>query len=450
MTSETPFMVTVPEKVLLAGFGSANQAVARALTIRGHSVTVFDDDPSQDVETAADEIGLQLITAPDEKHICDMMRETDLLIPTPGLPEHHSVMYEAAVVGKPVASEFDLARIWDSRPITAVTGTSGKTTVTEMVVAALRASGIVTMVAGNVDVPLVTAIERPDIEVFVVEASSFRLGHSQCFKPIVGCWLNFSPDHLDVHRSIRGYETAKAKIWKDIPVDGIAVANKDDLTVMRHLPTRREALTFSTSSSADWEIQDGKLVGPFGVVCSIDDLRRRYQHDLANTLAASAIATAVGGKTKKIREALCEYEPGRHRLELVGVIKGVEYYNDSKATTPHATLAAMQGFDSLVLIAGGRNKKLDLKVLAGQAESIHSVIALGEASEEIVDVFRGLRPVIKATDMHEAVHLAEDMAEPPMTVLLSPACASFDSYNSYVERGEDFTQVVIKLSNQVR
>lgn len=441
----------IPEKNLLAGFGLANQAVARALSVRGFGVSIFDDKPEAGTFAAADALDLELLVEPDEQLLKKIVKTADVVIPSPGLPEHHPVFDIANTVGRPMASEFDLARIWDTRPIVAITGTSGKTTVTEMVVAALCASGISAMAAGNLNVPLVTAIDQLDVEMFVVEASSFRLGHSQLFEPLVGCWLNFAPDHLDVHRDMTSYETAKARLWQNLPEDAVAIANQDDATVMHHLPANRTISTFSSQDSqAHWQIKHDEIFGPYGAICSKHDLKRQRPHDLANALAMSATAIAAGAATERVRETLCDYEPGSHRLQKVATIDGVEYYNDSKATTPHATLAALEGFDSSVLIAGGRNKGLELSVLADRSERIHSVIALGEAADEITDVFAGVRPVVSADDMSHAVGLAQTLAEPPVTVLLSPACASFDSYNSYAERGEDFTQAVVELSKGKR
>ena len=244
------------------------------------------------------------------------------------------------------------------------------------------------------------------------------------------------------------YEAAKAKLWRDIDDSATVVANLDDPAVMRHVPEDFSVWTFSGEASADWHVRNGELASPLGTVLPVGDLNRHRPHDVSNALAAAATAIAVGATLEGVREALSGYEPGRHRLECVGTINGVEFYNDSKATTPHATLAALRGFEETVLIAGGRNKGLELAVLADAAESVHSVIALGESASEISAVFAGLRPVIQAADMHQAVSLAEAVAGPSMTVLLSPACASFDMYDSYAARGEDFTREVHRLSEK--
>lgn len=450
--SETAASVTaeVPPSLLLAGFGATNRAVARALLSRGHTVTAFDDGPDAAAIASAEALGLDLQIAPDDGRLGQLVRAADAMVPTPGLPEHHRALAEARAGGVPTASEFDLARSWDSRPIAAVTGTSGKTTVTEMAVAALRCSGLETVAAGNNDVPLVAAIEQTGVEVFVVEASSFRLAHSHCFEPQAACWLNFAPDHLDIHRDLDSYETSKARLWRRLPPGATAVANQLDPTVMAHVPKDRAIWTFAQQGPADWRCRAGMLTGPLGPVVSVGELRRAMPHDLANALAAAATAAAVGASVEGLAQALRSFEPGSHRVQMVASIGGVNFYNDSKATTPHATVAALRGFDTAVLIAGGRNKGLDLSELLDAVDSVSSVVAFGEAAAEVAEVFTADRPVRVAADMGEAVDLAAAAAEPGSAVLLSPACASFDLYSSYAARGDDFARLVRDLAGRSR
>ena len=438
----------IPPQVLLAGFGQANRAAARALTARGHTVTALDDRYDDAAVAAANELGLELAIAPTPRHIAELVGAADIVVPTPGLPHCHGVLAAAVAYGVPTASEFDLARAWDSRPIAGVTGTSGKTTTTEVIVAALEASGIRSLAAGNNDTPLVAAIERPDVEVFVAEASSFRLAHSRCFEPRAACWLNFAPDHLDVHRDLAAYEAAKARIWGCLPAEAVAIANREDPTVMGRVRDDRCTWTFATRGPADWRREGDMLVGPRGPVIDIGELHRAMPHDLANALAAAATATAVGASAEGIRTALRAFEPGAHRLQWIASIDGVDFYDDSKATTPHATVAALFSFEAAVLIAGGRNKGIDLRGLLDAAERVHAVVAIGEAAQEVSDVFERHRPVRRAVDMREAVRIAASLAEPGMAVLLSPACASFDAYRSYAERGDDFARIVTEAAGR--
>ncbi len=432
----------VPPSLLLAGFGAANQAVARALMARDHNVMVFDDRAETASATVAEALGLDLEVAPDARRLDRLVRSADAVIPTPGMPEQHPVMAAAMTLGVPIASEFDLAAAWDSRPIAAVTGTSGKTTVTGMVVAALESSGVAAVAAGNNELPLVSAIERTDVKVFVAEASSFRLGHSRSFAADAACWLNFAPDHLDVHRDLASYEAAKARLWQCLPPGATAIANRRDRTVMSHLRDDRAAWTFSHDGHADWYRDSDVLTGPLGPMIEVRELRRAMPHDIANALAAAATAAVVGATADGLGDALRSFEPGDHRVRRVATIDDVTFYDDSKATTPHATVAALRSFEKAVLIAGGRNKGLDLQELRDAVERVSCVVAFGEAADEVARVFAADRPVLMAGDMTEAVDLAMTAAEPGSTVLLSPACASFDSYSGYAARGEDFARVV--------
>ena len=448
--TDAPAMAEVPPSLLLAGFGATNRAVARALLSRGHTVTAFDDGPDVTATADAEALGLELETAPGNDRLDQLVRAADAMIPTPGLPENHRALAAARARHVPTASEFDLARVWDSRPIAAVTGTSGKTTVTEMTVAALRSSGVTAAAAGNNELPLVAAIDSDDVEVFVVEASSFRLAHSLCFEPRAACWLNFAPDHLDIHRDLESYETAKAGLWRYLPPGATAVANRLDATVMSHLPAGRSTWTFAPEGPADWHRRGDVLAGPFGPLVDVRELRREMPHDIANALAAAATATAVGATVEGLGQALRSFEPGAHRVQRVASVDGIAFYNDSKATTPHATVAALRGFETVVLIAGGRNKGLDLGELLDAVDRVSSVVAYGEAANEVAGVFAAERPVLVAADMDAAVQLAASAAEPGSAVLLSPACASFDLYSSYAERGDDFARLVAELARRSR
>ena len=432
----------VPPSLLLAGFGAANQAVARALMARGHGVIAFDDGGGSDVLAAAASLGLELEIAPGPSRLDGLVGAAEAVIPTPGLPESHPVLRAATARGVPTASELDLAGAWDSRPIAAVTGTSGKTTVTGMVVAALESSGVAATAAGNNDLPLVSAIERTDAEVFVVEASSFRLSHSRSFETDAACWLNFAPDHLDVHRDLASYEAAKARLWQCLPPGATAIANRRDRTVMSHLRDDRAAWTFADEGRGDWCRHNNVLTGPDGPIVEVGELRRAMPHDIANALAAAATATAVGATAEGVGDALRAWQPGAHRVQRVATIDGVTYFDDSKATTPHATVAALRSFEEAVLIAGGRNKGLDLRKLRDAVDRVSCVVAIGEAAGEVAEVFAADRPVLMAGDMAEAVDLAGTAAAPGTAVLLSPACASFDGYSGYAARGEDFIRAV--------
>ncbi len=430
-----------PQRVLLVGMGVANRSVAGALLRRHHLVVAVDDDPDDELSDAIAALGFELIGAPDESQLASLVSGVDLVCPAPGLPDRHPVFELALAAGRPIVSEFDLAAAWDRRPIVAITGTNGKTTVVELAVDSLRRSGIAAVAAGNNDLPLVAAIDDRGTEVFVVEASSFRLARATEFAPTVATWLNFAPDHLDIHADLQSYEDAKARLFAMVVPHGVVVANASDEVVMSRLPQQREIVTFG-SPTADWRSDGEQLSGPAGVFTTVGRLWRGLPHDVEDVLAAAATVVAVGASSEAVAAAAAEFPGLAHRVAPVGEIEGSIYYDDSKATTPHATLAALRGFASVVLIAGGRNKGIDLSVLVTGGDTVKAVVAIGEAGEEIRAVFDATHPVAQAHDMQEAVQLASEFATGGIPVLLSPGCASFDWYRNYGERGDDFARIV--------
>ncbi|HLY81343.1 MAG TPA: UDP-N-acetylmuramoyl-L-alanine--D-glutamate ligase, partial [Acidimicrobiales bacterium] len=333
----------------------------------------------------------------------------------------------------------------------AITGTNGKTTVTTLVAAMITASGRRAIAAGNIGLPLVDAVGRP-ADVVVAEVSSFQLQFTESFRPDVSCWLNLAEDHLDWHPTLAHYAAAKARIWAAQGPGDVAVLGADDPAVMaaagdpaHGLPAGVTRWTFSTSGPADFSVDraSGLLTGPgASPLVEIGRLRRALPHDLTNGLAAAACALAVGATAEGCRQALEGFEPLPHRVELVADAAGVRWYDDSKATTPASELAAVAGFDSVVLIAGGRNKGLDLGVLATAVPPVRAVVAIGEAACEVEEAFRGRVQVMVARSMADAVATASQVSRPGDAVLLSPACASFDWYRNYAERGQDFAALV--------
>jgi UDP-N-acetylmuramoylalanine--D-glutamate ligase len=430
---------------LVVGLGVTGTAVARSLRERGARVRVVDDHPSDALVRRAESLDVDLVAAPGADGWSDLVADCSVVLPSPGVPDRHPVLAAAATTGVGVASEFDVAGAFDDRPLVAITGTNGKTTVTTLVTAMLRASGRRAVDAGNTEVPLVAAIEDPEVEVFVVEASSFRLGHTRHLAPAVATWLNFAPDHLDVHRSLEAYEQAKARVWRELPPDGVAVANADDPVVAGHVPTDRRVVTYGLGpgASAGWTQRGDRLEDDGGrLVAEVAELWRDLPHDRSNALAAAASAVHAGGSLEGARQALRSFGGLAHRVELVGEVGGVACYDDSKATTPHATLAAVSGFDDVVLIAGGRNKGVDLSVLGVAAPPVRAVVGIGEAGAEVAAAFDGRCPAVTADSMGAAVDLALGLAAPGVAVLLSPGCASFDWYGSYAERGDAFAAEV--------
>lgn len=443
---------------LLVGMGVTNRAAARALLRRGRQVVLVDDGDAAALGAFAATLTAELpearvehVHAPGASALASLVGRVDAVVPTPGLPERHPLFEAASAAGVAVLSEFDLAGAWDDRPVLAVTGTNGKTTVTTLVHEMLTASGRRSAAVGNTDVPLVAAIEDPSTEVFVVEASSFRLAHSRRFRPQVATWLNFAEDHLDVHLSVQAYHDAKARIWADQGPDDVAVANVDDPVVAAAVPRRAEGPRLvrygllAEHGRPELTEVDGELLGPDGAsLVRTEELWSTLPHDRSNALAAAATALEGGADLVGVRAALRAFRGLAHRVQLVAEQGGVRWYDDSKATAPHATLAALAGFDSVVLVAGGRNKGLDLSSLGAAAERVRAVVGIGEAASDVVAAFPDA-PGVVAPTMGHAVHAAAELARSGDVVLLSPGCASFDWYGSYAERGDDFVELVHTL-----
>ena len=440
----TETKVSEGSTVALFGFGITGRSVAASLLRRNISVCVFDDKPDSDMTAAAKNLGINLITPSDNRGVKENMKTVDFAIPTPGLPESHTFFEYARELDIPLISEFDLAAQWDLRPVLAVTGTNGKTTVSTMITEMLKRSGINTVLAGNTDIPLVEAIDREEIETFVVEASSFRLSQSHQFKPRVAGWLNFSPDHLDVHKDIKAYEDAKKSIWKNLSSNDVAVAGIDDEVVSRNLPLLASTVTFGLNAG-DSRTEGETLVVRNFPLMEVRELARHAPHDILNSLAAATIASEGGASNEAIVEVLATFSGLPHRMTYLGASQGVEWFNDSKSTTPHSVAAAVQGYENVVLIVGGKNKGIDLTSLGLLEIHLKSVIAIGDAAEDISEIFEQTTPVTTAQTMEEAVSSAHAQSQSGDRVILSPGCASFDWYENYEERGNHFSDLVNEM-----
>lgn len=447
-------------RALVYGLGIAGEATARALLRRGYTIVVADDRADRTQLDRAAALGVDLVVSPSDEEMAALVADADLVVPAPGVPETHRVIATAERSGVPVRTEIDLAYEWESerpggpRPLIAVTGTDGKTTTTLLVATLLDSAGVRTRAVGNTEVPFVDALDD-DVDAFAVECSSFRLAWIDRFRAEAAIWLNLAPDHQNWHRSMDSYESAKARIWEHQRPTDVAVGWTSDPVVMRRLeqaPGRK--VGFGLTDGDYRVVGDGdarELCGPHGAFASVQSLSRRFPHDLTNALAACAAVVETGLVAADVVDrGLQQFRTPPHRIEPLGSWRGVEWFNDSKATSPHAALTAIRSFESVVLIAGGRNKDLDLASLRSEQSRIRAVVAIGEAADEIAAVFAGSCPIDRAASMTEAVTAADRFARSGDTVLLSPACASFDWYpnGGYPARGEDFRRCFAVLAGR--
>lgn len=435
------------------GLGVTGLAVVRHLVDSGARVTVLDDAPLGDAGAQVGALGAEVVCEPEPETVRRVVARSDLVVPSPGVRPSHPALVAAASADVPVHAEIDLAArlVRDAgRPVLfGVTGTNGKTTVTALVADLLRRSGRDAAAAGNIGHPLIDAVQE-DHDVVVAEVSSFQLHYATEFAPRVAAVLNLAPDHLEWHGGTEAYAAAKARVFAAQAREDVLVYNADDANVVALVDgatSRRRPFSLDPGRSGSWRPSDGALVDPDGrEIVALERLRRRRGPDLANALAAAACADAGGAGPDAIAAGLSAFDGFPHRVQLVGEAGGVRYVDDSKATNPHAAVHAAAGFDRVVLLAGGRNKGLDLGALAEAAPHLRSVVAFGEAADEIAEAF-GATPVEvrRAATVPEAVGLASREARPGDVVLLAPGCASFDQYESYADRGDDFARAVAEL-----
>ena len=431
------------------GLGIAGTAVARALAARGIDIVLVDDKADTRHTDLAAELGVTLHVAPDLGTLSKIVRDVDFVMPAPGIPETHPLFSLAIDHGCEMMSEIELAYRWEQRrtggprPMIGITGTDGKTTTTLLAAAMIRESGQRVAAVGNTETPLIAALDD-DVDVFVVECSSFRLALTNDFRVEAGVWLNLAPDHLDWHRDMASYRSAKARIWNaSRPTDVAVVPSVDASIVAAARATRARVVSFGAGELDDYGVINGRLVASGADIIAVADMPRALPHDVTNSLAAAAAVLESGtGSLIGVSSALATFTPSHHRIELVAEAGGIGWYDDSKATSPHAVSTALRAFPSIVLIAGGRNKGLDLAGIAEAGSAVKAVVGIGESGDEIIGHFAGRCPSVLAGSMAEAVDRAASFATSGDVVLLSPGCTSFDWYRNYEERGRDFAEAV--------
>lgn len=443
-------------RVVVVGLRATGVAVVEAVARAGGAATVVEDDPGHgryaEHRAAVEAAGATVVERPAPGDWPGLVVDADLMVPSPGVRPEHPAYAAALAAGVPVRGDVDLGMDAARVPVVAVTGTNGKSTVTTLIADILQAGGTRAVTAGNIGRPLLDVVDDP-VDVIVLEVSSFQLhATTAAFAPRVAVLLNVADDHIDWHGSFEEYRAAKAKVFAHQGPDDVLVANVDD-PVVRELagtaPGRVVAVSLDGAPGA-YGVHDGALVTPTGeAIVALDRLDPRLPHDVGNALAAVAAATAVGGDPTAAGGALEKFRRLHHRVEPVGKASGVEFFDDSKATNPHATLSALEGFERVVLLAGGESKGVDLGLLAGAADRLVGVVAIGDTPEEVERALGGVAPTVRAGSMTEAVVAAAGLARPGDAVVLSPACASFDWYSGYEQRGDDFQRAVRELPDFV-
>jgi len=442
------------QKVTVVGAARSGIAAAQLLVDRGAQVTLSDLRP--DVPEAA-ALRSRGVTLELGGHDAATFAGSDLVVLSPGVPADIPPVSAARAHGVPVIGEIELASRWLQGRIVAITGTKGKSTTTALTGRMLDAAGFKVTVGGNIGAPLSGQVEEstPDT-LHVVEKSSFQLEQVESFHPWIAVLLNFSPDHLDRHPTVDAYAAAKARIFENQDGRDWAVINADDPEVLRisrgraarRLFARDTALDEGTTIDGGWIVdRQPAAVTPLVPLTAIHLLGRHLIYDVMAAATASSIA---GASPLAMTKAVDAFNALEHAMELVAEIGGVRFVNDSKATNVEAAVRSLESFErGAIPIVGGRFKGGDLRLLRQPvSQRARAVVAIGEARPQVRDALDGTVPVHEAASLRDAVRQAYELAQPDGVVLLAPACASFDMFRDYAERGRQFKEEVARLERE--
>jgi UDP-N-acetylmuramoylalanine--D-glutamate ligase len=445
------------KRVLVVGLGKSGVASALFMKAHGARVTVSDTKSGDELRNEIPVLLDNGITVETGGHGDRTFRGQDLIVVSPGVPVDAPPLVQARSLGETVIGEVELAAQFLPGPIVAITGSNGKTTTTTLTGEILTAAGFPALVGGNIGTPAISLAERakPGTPI-VLEISSFQLETIQSFRPKVAVVLNVTPDHLDRHRTFEIYAEAKARIFENQQPEDRAVLNADDPTcVAMAKKTRSQVFWFSRQK----EVERGAWVRAGNIVfrdasgqreiLQVSEIPLKGAHNLENVLAAVSAGVLMGCAPEKIRSAVHDFKAVEHRLEFVASIRGVDYYNDSKATNVDATIKALESFPANIhLILGGKDKGSDYTVLNDLLRKrVKRVYTIGAAAAKIESQIQGPE-VVQAETLENAVRKASTSAEPGDVVLLAPACASFDQFKSYEHRGRVFKDLVRGLASQ--
>ena len=443
------------QRILVVGLARTGIAAARFLHGRGALVRVTDMATEDRLAPEVKALGAMGIALELGGHRVESFTSADLIVVSPGVPHTIPPLAAARAQGIPVIGEMELAGRFIREPIVAVTGTNGKTTVTELVGAMLAASGLRVFVGGNIGTPLIGhADSGASVEVVVAEVSSFQLDTITGFRPAVGVLLNITDDHLDRYPGFDAYAAAKMRLFENQRSRDIAILNGSDPAISgRSAGIRSRKLFFNRSDPAAagaavaGSALTVRLPGRDPVTLSLAAFKLRGPHNAENAAAAALAALAAGAVPDGIQRVLTTFTPAPHRLETIASINGVEYVNDSKATNVDAVRRGLECFAGrVVLIMGGVDKGGDFGLLRDAVSSRgRALVLLGGARGRIRAALGGLVPTSDAATMRQAVQAAREMAVAGDVVLLAPGCASFDLYANYQERGDDFRREVLRL-----
>ncbi len=445
------------KRVLVVGLARTGIATALFCAARGARVTATEERVEADIAETAVKLRAAGVTLELGGHREESFLAQDLIIPSPGVPAGMAHLEAACAARIPVWSEIEFASRFLSGRLIAVTGSNGKTTTTSLIGHILENAKIPTIVAGNIGTPLISRVsETSDATITVAEVSSFQLELIDKFRPNIGLLLNITPDHLDRHASLEVYGRAKARLFENQLESDAAILNADDDGAAQFAPSRPRVFWFSRTKRVARGIflRDVEIVlrddGAETVLLRRADIGLRGEHNVENVLAAAGAAFLAGVGPSAIASGVRSFAGVEHRLEFVAEINGVSYYNDSKATNVDATLKALDAFPGkLIVILGGKDKGGDFTLLREPLRQRAKVaLLIGAAADKIASRIQGAVRMESIGTIERAVSRAADLAQPGDTVLLAPACASFDQFHNFEHRGRVFKQRVRLLEEE--
>lgn len=439
------------KKVLVLGLARSGQAAARLLAKLGAIVTVNDGKPFHENPSAQVllEEGIKVVCGSHPLELLD--EEFALMVKNPGIPYSNAMVQKAQEKNIPIWTEVELAGLVSEAPIVGITGSNGKTTTTTMIAEVFNHSGKSGLLAGNIGFPAseVVVDARAD-DTLIMELSSFQLMGIDTFKPHIAVITNLEPSHLDYHGTFDDYVAAKWNIQNQMTSDDFVVLNFNQ-GIARRLAEKTAAtvVPFSTIEAVDGAyLEEGKLYFKGEFIMSADEVGVPGEHNVENALATIAVAKLSGISNQAIKETLSTFGGVKHRLQDVGSVDGVTFFNDSKSTNILATQKALSGFDNqqLILIVGGLDRGNSFDELVPDLKGLKTMIVLGETADKLADTAKSIAiPVEYAKDVADATRKAFELAEVGDTVLLSPANASWDMYQNFEVRGDEFLATVASL-----
>ncbi len=433
----------------IIGYSRTGRAVAEFVRKRGGKVKVSELSASRELEEELIEKGYEYELG---KNSLEFLKECDLIVISPGVPSKSPFVSELEEKGKDIISEIEFASYFINSKIIGITGSNGKSTVTSMIYHILKEAGVKATIGGNIGIPLIKFTEE-DSEYFVVELSSFQLEKIKKFKPFISVLLNITPDHLDRYSNFKDYAIAKFNMFKNQQKTDFAVLNIEDEYIKNNLDNIKATKVLYSIEKEDTDIytKNNKIFYKKEEILDFSDIPLLGIHNIENTLAVVGVMKIIGLRNSEIKKGIKTFKGLEHRTELCGEINGVKFINDSKATNIDATYKALKSFSSpVILILGGKDKGGDFTLLNDIIKSkVKKLILIGAAREKIKGQLNRDIEFIEVNTMEEAVRNSYALAEKGDIVLLSPACASFDMYKNFEERGKDFKDLVKKLNKEI-